>query len=169
MIWELLFWLGMLGALVPGWVYFRDLGDVVQMIIKVRRENTLRAIRRERQLLTVGLTALGVMALAHLGFGAAPASVFWPAFVVLGVLYAFPYVWVHLGLRNQQHDASFYPLHEAALRVSPQASVLVLEHEGVARAYPDYELMRPHLAGNAEGLAGESVVMTYCAMAISAV
>ena len=33
------------------------------------------------------------------------------------------------------------------------------------RAHPDYEMMRPHFAGNEEGLAGENVVMTYCAMA----
>ena len=43
--------------------------------------------------------------------------------------------------------------------------MVVIEKDGVARAHPQAQLMRPHLAGNEEGLDGENVVMTYCAMA----
>jgi len=49
--------------------------------------------------------------------------------------------------------------------VSPTSSVVVIEKDGIARAHPDSQILRPHLAGNEEGLDGENVVMTYCAMA----
>ena len=49
--------------------------------------------------------------------------------------------------------------------MAPASEVLVIENGGRARAHPDYEMMRPHLAGNDAGLNGENVVMTYCAMA----
>lgn len=72
---------------------------------------------------------------------------------------------MHLGLRDQQKSAEFVSIAEAKTFVAPSNPVLVIEKDGVARAHPDAQLMRPHLAGNAAGLAGENVVMTYCAMA----
>jgi hypothetical protein len=72
---------------------------------------------------------------------------------------------VHVGLRNQKNSARYFPIADAEAFVSPSSSVLVIENKGVARAHPDAQIMRPHLAGNAEGLAGKNVVMTYCAMA----
>jgi hypothetical protein len=80
-------------------------------------------------------------------------------------LYTFPWVWVHVGLRNQRNTAIYYSLEEARAALAPAASVVVFENKGVARAHPDSQLMRPHLAGNEEGLAGENIIMTYCAMA----
>jgi hypothetical protein len=74
-------------------------------------------------------------------------------------------VWVHLGLRNQVDSAQFYSIKESKKFVAPASSVIVMENNGKARAHPDYEMMRPHFAGNEAGLAGENVVMTYCAMA----
>jgi len=44
---SVLFWLGFTAALVIGFMYFRDLGDVSQMFIKVKRKNMLRFIRNE--------------------------------------------------------------------------------------------------------------------------
>jgi hypothetical protein len=72
---------------------------------------------------------------------------------------------VHLGLRNQADSARYFSVEEAKKFVAPAADVMVIEKNGKARAHPDYEMMRPHLAGNDEGLDGENVVMTYCAMA----
>ena len=57
MIWELLFWSGIVLSLAIGLVYFRDLGDVSQMVLKVKRENMLRFIRHEYRFLGVGLAA----------------------------------------------------------------------------------------------------------------
>jgi len=42
MLGSILFWLGLSVSLVIGFLYFRDLGDVSQMLIRVKRENMLR-------------------------------------------------------------------------------------------------------------------------------
>jgi hypothetical protein len=165
MIWNVLYWLGMVFSVAIGIVYFRDLGDVSQMLLKVKRNNMVRFIRNEYKLIGTGLAAAFMMAVAHLGFGAGPEWLFWTVVALISFLYGFPWIWVHLGLRNQINSASFYSIDEAKKYVAPASSVLVIENNGNARAHPDYELMRPHLAGDDKGLDGENVVMTYCAMA----
>ena len=165
LIWQLIFYPALLLSAGIGWLYFRDLGDVTQMVMTVKRENTLRFIRNEYRLLAVGLGALGLAIALQLTLGLLPGNLFWPLALVVLVLYAFPYVWVHFGLRNQINSAQFYSIEEAKKYVNPSTSVLVMENNGVARAHPDHELLRPHLAGNDEGLDGENVAMTYCALA----
>jgi len=165
MIWDLLFWFGLAFSLAIGIIYFRDLGDVSQMLVKVKRRNMIRFIRNEYRIIGVGLAAAVVMTVTHLGFGAGPVWLFRAALVLVAILYGFPWVWVHLGLRNQNDTARFFSIEEARKFVAPASPVLVIENNGKARAHPDYELLRPHLAGDQEGLGGENVVMTYCAMA----
>jgi hypothetical protein len=165
MIWNVLYWLGVILSVAIGIVYFRDLGDVSQMLLKVKRNNMIRFIRNEYQLIGTGLAAAVMMTVAHFGFGAGPEWLFWTVLALILILYGFPWIWVHLGLRNQINSASFYSIDEAKKYVAPASSVLVIENNGKARAHPDYEMMRPHLAGNDKGLDGENVVMTYCAMA----
>ena len=135
------------------------------MIVKVKRANMTRFIRHEYQLLGIGLGAALIAAIAHIGFGGGPSALFWTLIVLLGLFYAFPWVYVHLGLRNQKASARYYSIEEARDYVSPSSQVLVIENNGVARAHPQAQIMRPHLAGNDEGLDGENVVMTYCALA----
>lgn len=165
MLWDVLFWLTLISSLAIGFVYFRDLGDVSQLVLKVKRENMIRFIRNEYRLIAIGLGAAGVMAVVHLALGGGSPWAFWIGLVAIVILYGFPWVWVHLGLRNQQGSAEYVSIDEARAYVAPSNQVLVIEKDGVARAHPDAQLMRPHLAGNDEGLAGENVVMTYCAMA----
>ena len=161
----LLFALGLIGSLGIGFVYFRDLGDVSQMLLKVKRENMVRFIRNEYRLIAIGLGAFALATLAHFALGAGPFWLWLIAALLVLLLYGFPYVWVHLGLRNQLNDAQYFPIDEARKYVGPTAPVMVIENEGHARAHPDAQIMRPHLAGDEKGLGGEDVVMTYCAMA----
>jgi hypothetical protein len=160
-----MFWLGLLVATGIGLVYFRDLGDVSQMLLKVKRDDTIRVIRNENRFLQVGAAATALMIAAYVGLDAGPDWAFWTGLALIAFLYLFTYIWVHVGLRNQVNSAQYYSIDEARKFVNPSSTVLVLENNGVARAHPDYELLRPHLAGNDEGLGGENVVMTYCAMA----
>lgn len=160
-----LFWLSLASALTIGFLYFRDLGDVSQMLLRVKRENMIRFIRHEYRLIGAGLAAAALMTVLHLAFAAGPAWAFYSGLGLTLFLYGFPWVWVHLGLRHQIDSARFYSIDEAKQFVAPASQVLVMEKDGVARAHPDHELLRPHLAGNEAGLNGENVVMTYCAMA----
>jgi hypothetical protein len=164
MLTEGLFWLGFIASAVIGFLYFRDLGDITQMVLKVRRENMVRFIRNEYRLLGLGIAGLILMIVMHLVFGASSPWVFWPAAIITIVLLGFPWVWIHVGMRNQQRSARYYSIDEAEEFVSPHSSVVAIENDGIARAYPDIQIMRPHLAGDEEGLAGEDVVMTYCNM-----
>jgi hypothetical protein len=59
----------------------------------------IRFIRNEYKLIGAGLAAAVMMALAHL-FGAGPDWLFWTALILVLILYGFPWIWVHLGLRN---------------------------------------------------------------------
>ncbi len=165
MLGNIIFWLGLAVSLVIGLVYFRDLGDVSQMLIRVKRKNMIRFIRNEYRLLATGLGALLLMTVVHFGFDAGSRVVWWAAILLCVFLYGFPYVWVHVGLRNQKNSARYYSIEEAKEYVSPSNQVIVMENNGVARAHPQAQLLRPHLTGNDEGLDGENVVMTFCAMA----
>ena len=162
---NILFAISLIVALAIGSLYFRDLGDVSQMVISVKRENMIRFIRNEYRLLAIGLGATALMAFSYFFLDGGTGWLFWGVLAVLAVLYAFPWIWVHVGLRNQRHSAKYYSIEEARDALSPGSSVLVIENNGVARAHPDSHLLRPHLAGNDEGLDGENVIMTYCAMA----
>jgi hypothetical protein len=165
MLGDILFWPVLVVSLAIGLVYFRDLGDVSQMLLKVKRKNMIRFIRNEYRLLAIGLAALGLATFAHFYLNAGPRGIWLAAILLCALLYGFPYIWVHVGLRNQKNSARYYSIEEAKEYVSPSHQVIVLENNGVARAHPQAQLLRPHLAGNDEGLDGENVVMTYCAMA----
>lgn len=161
----ILFLLGLAPALVIGFLYFRDLGDVTQMLLTVKRENMMRFIRHEYLLLAIGLAGFVVATLAHFALGGGPRWLWVLSLVLVALLYGFPYVWVHLGLRNQMNTGQFVSIAEARDWINPSASVLVIENNGQARAHADAQIQQPHLAGDPKGLGGEDVIMTYCAMA----
>ncbi len=166
MLSTVLFWSALVACLGLGFVFFRDLGDVSQMLLKVKRSHMLRAVRHEKAIVATGSALALVVVLAHLGLGAGSAWVFWPSMAVILLFYGFPLIWVHLGLRNQQGKASYVSIEQARKALNPDTSMLVIEANGQARAHSDYDLSRPHLASDKQGLAGESnLVMTYCAMA----
>jgi len=163
-LWTTVYWLSLAASLYIGFIYFRDLGDVTQMLIKVKRKNMLWFIRNEYKAIVPGIAAGALAAVVHFATGAGGAVLFWILMAVLVVLYGFTWVWVHIGLRHQQDTAKYYSVTEAKKYVSPKDSCIVIENNGHARAHPDYEIWRPHLAGNAEGLGGENVIITYCSM-----
>ena len=47
MVGNILFIFGLIVSLGLGFIYFRDLGDVSQMIMRVKRKNMIRFIRHE--------------------------------------------------------------------------------------------------------------------------
>lgn len=164
MVWDVVFWLGLIVSAVVGFIYFRELGDISQMFFRVKRKNLVRAIRYEYKMVALGVAGAAGMILAHFVGAAGPSWIFWIAVIVLAFLYVFPYVWLHIGMRHQSRTAKYFPIEKARSFVSPSNSVLVIENNGIARAHPDGQVLRPHIAGNKDGFGGEDVVMTYCGM-----
>ena len=105
MLCSVLFLLGLAIALAIGLIYFLDLGDVSQMLISVKRKNMLRFIRNEYRLIAIGLAGVALMTIAHFGLSAGPRGLWWAAIFICAVLYGFPYIWVHVVLRNQKDSA----------------------------------------------------------------
>ena len=62
---ELVYWAALAVGTYAAFIYFRDLGDITQVLLNVSRENMLNAIRNENRLVATGLvgTALGVLLL----------------------------------------------------------------------------------------------------------
>jgi hypothetical protein len=133
--------------------------------MKTKRTNVDRFIRNEYKFVSFGFVAWLISAIAYLGLGSGNGWVFWIATLITFALIAFTWVYVHLGLRNQKDKARFFDIEEAKDLVSPTTQVIVLVNNGVARAHPQPQIMRPHLAGTKDGLDGEDVVMTFCAIA----
>lgn len=165
MLADILFYLTALISLSVAVIYFRDLGDIPQLIIKTKRANVDRFIRKEYQFLAIGLGAWFASAVTHFGFGGGVGWVFWLATILSLGFTAFTWIYVHIGLRNQKDTAKYFSIEEAKEYVSPTTQVIVVENLGVARAHPQPQIMRPHLAGTRDGLEGENVVMTFCAIA----
>ena len=164
MLWDIVFWVGFAVSGVLGFHYFRELGDISQMFFRIKRHNLVRVIRHEYKLVTAGCGAAALMAYAHLHQGSGSSWVFWIGVGMFLLFYAFTYVWLHVGMRNVSRTAKYFGIDEARRFVSPSNSVLVIENHGVARAHPDGQMLRPHIAGNREGFGGADVVVTYCGM-----
>lgn len=161
---EFIYWVVLSAGTWAAFIYFRDLGDITQVVMNVSRENMLKAIRNENRLVATGLAGTGMAAVLHLFWGAGPAWLTLTMALVNGFMVGFPWIWLHVGLRNQQQSATYYPIEEAEKYLRPDESVIVIENNGEARAHPDYHIKRPHLAGTPEGLGGENIIMTYCCM-----
>jgi hypothetical protein len=161
---ELIYWVALAVATYASFVYFRDLGDVTQAVLDVSRENMLKAIRNENKLVAIGLIGTALAVVLHYAFGAGIGWVTVTLAIANAFMVGFPWIWLHVGLRNQQNSATYYSVEEAKDFVRGDESVIVIENNGEARAHPDYHIKRPHLAGSPEGLGGENVILTYCAM-----
>ncbi|RLA39284.1 MAG: hypothetical protein DRR42_27450 [Gammaproteobacteria bacterium] len=164
MMFELIYWVVLAAATYTSFVYFRDLGDITQVILDVSREDMHKAIRNENKLVAIGLLGTALAVALHFVYG---AGVGWVTLALCAAnlfMVGFPWVWLHVGLRNQQSSATYYSIEEARTYLRPDESVIVIENNGEARAHSDYHIKRPHLAGTPEGLGGENIILTYCCM-----
>ncbi|MEH6581182.1 MAG: DUF3179 domain-containing (seleno)protein [Halioglobus sp.] len=164
-MWQIAYWILMVTGTLIALRYFRDLGDITQVFLGVKRKSMIFAIRHEYKLIFSGLACVAAGALIDFQHGVGWG---WSTKGFLGLdlfLLGFPWIWLHIGLRNQQSKAKFYSIEEAKKLIRPTESVIVLENNGEARAHPDYYIKRPHLAGTPEGLGGEkNIIITYCCM-----
>ena len=161
---ELLFWAGLAIALWYSWVLFRDLADVPQLVIPIPRERALASWYQRHRLTKLAIAGLLVAIASHLLLHAGHGPSLWFLGGVATLLWFCGYIHPHIMMRPQQEKARFVPLAEARKRLRAETCMVVIEHNGVARAHAESEIFRPHVVGTPEGLGGENVVMTYCAM-----
>lgn len=163
-VWELLHWASLLAATYFSCIYFRDLGDVTQVLLSVERKKMLAAVRNENKMIAMALGGTTIAGMLYFWQGVGIEWIFNILTIVNMAMITFVWGWIHIGLRNKQNNATFYAAAKADNWVRGDESVIVIENNGEARAHPDYHIKRPHLAGTPEGLGGENVIMTYCCM-----
>ena len=161
---SMVFWGSIVACLWPAYLIFRDIADVSQFWLKSDRTVVMRTWYRRHTYLLVSTLGLLAAITIHLVYGAGFAwvailtTVTWLVFIVGGY---FNPGWM---MRTQQNSARFVSIEEAKGFIHRDQEVLVIEHNGEARAHTDYELWRPHVVGTPDGLGGENIVMSYCAM-----
>jgi hypothetical protein len=95
---------GLILSLAIGLLYFRDLGDVTQMLLKIKRKDVHFFIRNEQRLLATGLGAVVVATIAHFALGGGPFWVWLTALLLCALLYGFRYIWVRFFRARTQAD-----------------------------------------------------------------
>jgi hypothetical protein len=80
----------------------------------------------------------------------------------LGAMVASKYLTPYLMFRSQQHDSTYISIAEASDYLNDDDRVLVVDHNGVQKAYPPEVIWQAHIFGGDFG--GEEVVFTYCVM-----
>lgn len=80
----------------------------------------------------------------------------------LGAMVASKYLTPFMMFRSQQHDSKYITIAEAADYMNDEDRVLVVDHNGVQKAYPPEVIWQAHIFGGDFG--GDEVIFTYCVM-----
>ena len=80
----------------------------------------------------------------------------------LGAMVASKYLTPYMMFRSQQHDSKYISIAEAADYMNDADRVLVVDHNGVQKAYPPEVIWQAHIFGGDFG--GDEVIFTYCVM-----
>ena len=158
------FWASIVVSLWPAYLIFRDIADVSQFWLKTDRATVMSTWYRRHIYLLASTLGLGAAIFIHLEYD---AGVSWVAIVTAVTWFIFiagGYFNPGWMMRTQQNTARFVSIEKAKSFIHRNQEVLVIEHNGEARAHTDYELWRPHVVGTRDGLGGENIVMSYCAM-----
>ncbi|MEZ9303551.1 hypothetical protein AB4137_10315, partial [Vibrio breoganii] len=69
MLTEILFWVALIPATITAFIYFRDLGDITQSFLPVKRKDMMFAIRHEKKMILIGIIGTLVALYLHLTQG----------------------------------------------------------------------------------------------------
>ncbi len=164
MLIDLLHWAFLAVALLISLRIFRDLADLSQWVVQTPRDKIMWTFYNRHKLAAAAVAVWVAAALAWwLGDGGNTWAFASISLITLLLFYS-GYINPGIMMRSQQHDGRYVPISEARRYVASGDSVIVVEAHGEARAHPDDHILRPHVAGTSDGLAGENVVMTYCGL-----
>ena len=158
------FWFFIAVAFVSAFILFRDLADASQFVLSTNRELTMWTWFNRKKILSVSVlsvaAAVGIWFLTPGILGVIPAAIMcalWAGLIFTGTINP------EMMMRARQDDGRIVSIQEAKAHVAPDDTVVVVEMNGEARAHPDKQLVRPHVAGG-KPLGGQDIVMTYCGL-----
>ena len=159
-----LFGVGATTSLVTSGLLFRDLADLSQWYLKCDRNNVFWTFDHRHGL---AAASLGGMAASTLATFVKPAAVPKSAWAVangvsLFMLYS-GYVNPELMMRPRNTGATYVSTHDIKNYMKPNETVIVMKdpESGDAKAFPDVQLLRPHVV-RVGHIDQDQVVMTYC-------
>ena len=157
-------WFFIIVAFVSAFILFRDLADATQFVLETNRELTMWTWFNRKRILAVSVLSVvavvGILFLTPSILGMMPAAIMgavWAGLIVAGMIIP------AMMMRARQDNGRFVPIQTAKAHVAPDETVVVVEMNGEARAHPDKQLVRPHVAGG-KPLGGQDIVMTYCGL-----
>lgn len=157
-------WLALAATVYLCFRLFRDLADISQWVLKTSRDQTMWTFYNRHKLAVGTAVAWGVAFLTWRSGDVGNTTVFWIVTVLGALAFYSGYINPRLMMRAQQFTARYYSLANAKKSLPPDTSLIVISAGGEARGHPDEHILRPHVAGTQDGLAGENVVLTYCGL-----
>lgn len=157
-------WVGLAAATWCSYLIFRDIADITQFWLKVERRVVMSTWYRRKLYLGIALGGLATALITHLSYGAGFGIATWLLTAINTLFIVGGYFNPGWMMRTQQKTGVFETIEEAKSFIPRSQEVMVIEHNGLARAYTDYEIWRPHIVGTEDGHNGDNVVMTYCAL-----
>ena len=161
---KILFWSSMLLAQALAFMLFKDLADLSQWVIQGARETTMAVWYNRYPMAAISIIALLVSSIVWFKMTTGVGRKGFAVLVLMCSVFLFssminPYIM----MRPRQEGSVFVDIENARKYVRAQESVIVYEIDGKARAHPDQQVLRPHVAGGAP-VNGKEVVMTYCGL-----
>lgn len=162
-----LLWAGVATSQVSLFYLFRDLADLSQWVVEPPRASTISTWRSQNLYSALTLAPMGLCATLKVCY---PHVCSWRMLLAIGgwtgLLYFSSAINPHIMMRarNQVKDAVFLSQDEAKklLPGGLEEPCIIIERDGKAVAYPDTQVLRPHVASG--GDLGDDIVLTYCGL-----
>mmetsp|Transcript_19525 Transcript_19525/g.43483 ORF Transcript_19525/g.43483 Transcript_19525/m.43483 type:complete len:443 (-) Transcript_19525:125-1453(-) len=151
-----------LGA--SGWL-FRDLADISQWVLKTDRHDVFETFRLRHRIAVGSAAAAVVNSAIFFKTRCVPL----PAYAALNGTYLFllysGYVNPELMMRPRNRNAIYVPASEALNVLKREETVIVTRiGDDTPRAFPDSQVLRPHVVRIGTTEDGTQVAMTYCGL-----
>ncbi len=150
-------------AYVTALLGFLFLADLTQWLVQAPRAVYLTIFHLRQELMAIGAAAFVVAMLANFKF----SVMSWKAVAVNSLMFVSLFVGgfllvTYIMFQPQQTGAEFISVAEAQKHLRRGDEVMVVEHGGDARAFPNKWMRQPHIVGDIIG--GEEIVLTYCSL-----